>query len=155
VLVFFVIKAIHIELVSDLSTDSFLGALKRFTARGGRPLDVFCHNATNFTEAKKKLEALKEFLFKKETIEKTNQFCHNEFINFRFIPPRAPYLEASGNRPLRASRDSLIEHYGMPDIHLKNLALRSDLLRIQTTCRIEMCHLSVISIYGYMGGRQI
>ncbi|XP_065724446.1 uncharacterized protein [Drosophila suzukii] len=91
VFVCFVIKVIHIELVSSLSTDSFLSALKRFIARRGRPSDVFFDNATYFTGAKNKLEALKEFLFKKETIEKTNH-NNNEFINFHFIPPRAPHF---------------------------------------------------------------
>jgi len=57
-------------------------------------------------------------------------------FTFTLYPP-APYLESSGNRPSRASWDSLIEHYEMPDIQLKNSALRSDLLRIQTTCRLS------------------
>nr|XP_041632357.1 uncharacterized protein LOC121502721 [Drosophila kikkawai] len=92
VFVCFATKAIHVEVVSDLTTDSFIASLKRFIARRGLPSDIFCDNATNFAGANNKLEALKQFLFKKETAESIHHFCRNEFINFHFIPPRAPHF---------------------------------------------------------------
>ncbi|XP_070142231.1 uncharacterized protein [Drosophila kikkawai] len=92
VFVCFATKAIHVEVVSDLTTDSFIASLKRFIARRGLPSDIFCDNATNFAGANNKLEALKQFLFKKETAESFHHFCRNEFINFHFIPPRAPHF---------------------------------------------------------------
>ncbi|XP_070141133.1 uncharacterized protein [Drosophila kikkawai] len=92
VFVCFATKAIHVEVVSDLTTDSFIASLKRFIARRGLPSDIFCDNATNFAGANNKLEALKQFLFKKETAESIHNFCRNEFINFHFIPPRAPHF---------------------------------------------------------------
>ena len=45
-------KAVHIEVVSDLTTEAFIGALKRFTARRGKPSNIYSDNATNFVGAK-------------------------------------------------------------------------------------------------------
>lgn len=47
-----VTKAIHIELVNDLSTHAFLNSLKRFDARRGLCSSIYCDNATNFIGAK-------------------------------------------------------------------------------------------------------
>ncbi|XP_061394644.1 uncharacterized protein LOC133330196, partial [Musca vetustissima] len=47
-------KAVHIEVVSDLSTDAFIAALKRLIGRRGLPTDIFCDNATNFVGANSK-----------------------------------------------------------------------------------------------------
>ncbi|XP_053973204.1 uncharacterized protein LOC128873578 [Hylaeus volcanicus] len=49
------VKAIHIEVVSDLSTDSFLGALRRFVGRRGVPTNIYSDNGTNFVEANNQL----------------------------------------------------------------------------------------------------
>lgn len=49
-------KAIHIELVSDLSTDSFLNAFKRFLSRRGPVSCMYSDNATNFIGAKNSLD---------------------------------------------------------------------------------------------------
>ena len=44
-------RAIHIEVLHDLTTDSFLCALRRFISRRGRPQDVYSDNGTNFVGA--------------------------------------------------------------------------------------------------------
>ncbi|XP_043062740.1 uncharacterized protein LOC122319478 [Drosophila yakuba] len=118
VFVCFATKAIHVEVVSDLTTDSFIASLKCFIARRGLPSDIFCDNATNFAGANNKLESLKQFLFKDETTKTIHYFCRSEFINFHFIPPRAPHFggiwEAAVksvkgllNRTLRDTRPAL------------------------------------------------
>ncbi|XP_055613513.1 uncharacterized protein LOC129759956 [Uranotaenia lowii] len=61
-------KAVHIELVGDLSTASFLSALQRFVARRGKPQYIYSDNATNFVGARNELHALYEmFSSPKET----------------------------------------------------------------------------------------
>ncbi|XP_057337763.1 uncharacterized protein LOC130675883 [Microplitis mediator] len=52
IFVCFATKAIHIELASDLSTETFISCLRRFFARRGRSLNLYSDNATNFTGAK-------------------------------------------------------------------------------------------------------
>nr|XP_042912776.1 uncharacterized protein LOC107436914 [Parasteatoda tepidariorum] len=51
-------RAVHIELVSDLTTDKFLMALKRFVGRRGLPLTIYTDNATTFHAANKELSIL-------------------------------------------------------------------------------------------------
>ncbi|XP_033251528.1 uncharacterized protein LOC117190588 [Drosophila miranda] len=85
-------KAVHIEVVSDLSTKAFLNALKRMGGRRTLPTDIFCDNATNFLGASNQLQELKKFMFLKQTQDEIYKFCASDFINFHFIPPRAPHF---------------------------------------------------------------
>ncbi|XP_011173271.2 uncharacterized protein LOC105205570 [Solenopsis invicta] len=48
VFVCFVVKAIHLELVSDLTTDAFLAAYRRFTVRRGLCRVIYTDNSTTF-----------------------------------------------------------------------------------------------------------
>lgn len=51
-------KAIYLELVGDLITDSFLGTLPRFTVRHGYPNGIRNDNATNIRGADLALDQL-------------------------------------------------------------------------------------------------
>ena len=42
------VKAVHIELVSDMTTASFIAALKRFVSRRGIPDQIHSDNGSNF-----------------------------------------------------------------------------------------------------------
>ena len=78
-------KAIHLEAVSSLSTDAFLAAFKRFTARRGTPSTVHSDNATNFVGAD---HALQDFLASLST--ELPAHLVPQKITWKFIPPRAP-----------------------------------------------------------------
>lgn len=51
VFVCFATKAIYLELVSDLTTDSFIATLKMFISRRGKPDRIHSDNATTFVGA--------------------------------------------------------------------------------------------------------
>ncbi|XP_075150712.1 uncharacterized protein LOC142224812 [Haematobia irritans] len=85
-------KAVHIEAVSDLSTDAFIAALKRMIGRRVLPTDIYCDNGTNFVGANSKMKDLKIFLFDQNHQNEIVNYCANEFVNFHFIPPRAPHF---------------------------------------------------------------
>ena len=46
VFICFVTKAVHLELVTDLTTEAFIGCLKRFFARRGKSKNIYSDNAT-------------------------------------------------------------------------------------------------------------
>ena len=47
------IRAVHIELAGNLSTDNFILALRRSISRRGHPKNIFSNNETNFTGAQR------------------------------------------------------------------------------------------------------
>ena len=53
-----VTRAVHLELVREMTTEAFLRSFKRFTARRGVPAKVISDNAKTFISAAKKLSAL-------------------------------------------------------------------------------------------------
>lgn len=55
-------KAVHLELVSDLSTSAFLAALRRMAARRGAPGHIYSDQGTNFVGANKVLQQEYEHL---------------------------------------------------------------------------------------------
>ncbi|GFY08370.1 integrase catalytic domain-containing protein [Trichonephila clavipes] len=64
VFICFTVKAIHLEIVSDLTTEAFLAALKRFVARRGRPIEIHSDNGRNFVGANNELRKIQKALFK-------------------------------------------------------------------------------------------
>ncbi|KAJ8720696.1 hypothetical protein PYW08_006161 [Mythimna loreyi] len=82
-------KAVHIEVVSDLTTKGFLAAFKRFVARRGHCRNIWSDNGTNIQGASKELDAL---------LRSKNRGIANEIAaalategtTWHFIPPHAP-----------------------------------------------------------------
>ena len=58
VFVSFTVKAVHLELVSDLTTDAFIATLRRFIARCGKPSLIVSDHGTNFVGALRELKTL-------------------------------------------------------------------------------------------------
>jgi hypothetical protein len=81
-------KAVHLEVVEDLTSESFIATLKRFFATRGRCGMLWSDNGTNFVGAKNSLNELYSFLSQNQS-EITN-FCADERMDWKFIPPRAP-----------------------------------------------------------------
>ncbi|GFU20694.1 uncharacterized protein TNCV_3176321 [Trichonephila clavipes] len=57
-----VFKAVHIELVSDLTSQAFIAALKRFMARRGKCAKLFSDNGKNFVGASNEIKKLLEIV---------------------------------------------------------------------------------------------
>ena len=58
IFVFFVTKSVHIEIVTSLSTEAFLAALKRFIARREKPRTICLENSTRFQRAANEFNAV-------------------------------------------------------------------------------------------------
>ncbi|GFU74061.1 uncharacterized protein TNCV_1641851 [Trichonephila clavipes] len=81
-------KAVHLEIVSDLTTDAFLATLKLFVARRGKCATISSDNAKNFVGANRELKRLHNLL--KFPEEKLSSYLSSEGISWNFMPPRAP-----------------------------------------------------------------
>ena len=90
VFVCFSIKAMHLELVSDLTSEAFIAALRRFVARRGLPDVIHCDNGTNFVGANNTLKEMHNFL--KNNSNSLIETLGTHRINFKFIAPRSPHL---------------------------------------------------------------
>ncbi|XP_065089275.1 uncharacterized protein LOC135710594 [Ochlerotatus camptorhynchus] len=85
-----VTKAVHLELVADLTTQAFLASLRRFSSRRGKPVIIMCDNAKNFVGAKRELEQLRKLFISQEFQDSVTRDAANDNIEFRFIPARSP-----------------------------------------------------------------
>ena len=85
------VKATHLELVSDLTSQAFVAALRRFIARRGKPRLLWIHHGSNFVRAAKDLADLIAFLSHKQTqvryqtSEALRVFNGGSFLNTRLI----------------------------------------------------------------------
>ena len=83
-------RAIHLETLNTMGTDSFINALKRFVNQRGKVRELRCDRGTNFVGGKNELSALNEvntdsiknFLLTKE--------C--DLIEFKMNVPSAIYM---------------------------------------------------------------
>ena len=104
VFVCFASKAVHLETVNDLSTDSFLCSLNRFIGRRGLPKIIWCDNATNFVGAAN--------LWSNNDKTKVKEVTASSGITFRFIPPRAPHFGGLWEAAVKAAKNLLLRTLG-------------------------------------------
>ena len=86
------VKAVHLEAVSDLTTDAFIACLRRFIARRGKPILIWSDNGSNFVGAARLLTELYEFLRMRETEHVVASYCASQGVTWEFIPERAPHF---------------------------------------------------------------
>ena len=77
-------RAIHLEIVTDLSTETFLLALRRFASRKSLPQIIVSDNGSTYLSA---AEELKELLSSRNLIESLNR----QGVIWKLIPKRAPW----------------------------------------------------------------
>lgn len=84
-------KAVHLEIVSDLTAVAFLAAFKRFISRRGQVTDMYSDNGTNFVLANKILQQdMKEFTRDYSDVIVEN--LANLGTKWHFIPARSPHF---------------------------------------------------------------
>ncbi|XP_075157794.1 uncharacterized protein LOC142231060 [Haematobia irritans] len=89
VFVCMVTKALHLEAVSDLTTNAFMAAFRRFVSRRGTCTDIYSDCGTNFVGASKELK----ILFNRSSKSLPDDLRHALSLNctnWHFIPPASP-----------------------------------------------------------------
>ncbi|XP_050072670.1 uncharacterized protein LOC126560760 [Anopheles maculipalpis] len=96
------IRAIHLEVVHSLATESCIMAVRRFVARRGAPIEIFSDNGTNFVGASRQL---------RKEIEQRNEILATTFTNehtrWNFNPPGAPHMGGAWERMVRSVKAAI------------------------------------------------
>ena len=95
-------RAVHIDILASLDTDSFLMALRRFIARRGKPAELLSDQGTNFKGGERELREAFQALHPglKEELS-----VHQ--ISFKFNPPNAPHFGGIWEREIRSVKAAL------------------------------------------------
>lgn len=80
------VKAVHLEVVFNLTTDAFIACFRWFVAHCGKPSMVWSAHGTNFVGAARVVAELYRFLRQQETEEVISNFCTSQGIAWDFIP---------------------------------------------------------------------
>lgn len=129
VFVCFTTKAIHLEVVSDLTTDTFLAALDRFTSRRGSPEHMYSDNAKTFIGAKNILAQDQEL----SILDYKEVAVHlaNDGTQWHFIPPKAPHFGGLHEAGVKSMKHHLKRVVGDTKLTFEELTT--------ITARIESC----------------
>ena len=90
-------RAIHLEMVYSLDTDSCVSAVLRFIARRGHPLTIWSDNGTNFVGANNELKQFASMWQNNYFQEKLRQ----KKIVWKFNPAAAPHFGGSWERMVK------------------------------------------------------
>ena len=92
-------RAIHIEKLELMDSDSFINCLRRFTARRGVPDTLYCDHGSNFMGAISELKELSE--------EQIQDYCQRQDIQWILNPPAASHMSGAWERLIRTIRKVL------------------------------------------------
>jgi hypothetical protein len=84
-----VTRAVHIDVVSEMTSRGFLETFKRFTARRGHCSDLYSDNGTNFVGAAKELREMLQSE-RSTMVQEIAEGLASKGTTWHFIPPRAP-----------------------------------------------------------------
>ena len=97
-------RAIHLEKLHSLDTDSFINGLMRFTSRRGTPERIRSDNGTNFVGGHKELRAAVEHW---NESHQTKEYLLLRHIEWEFNPPTASHMGGVWERQIRTVRKVL------------------------------------------------
>ncbi len=91
-------RAVHLELLEDMSTATFLLAFDRFAARRGKPEKVISDNGSNFLGGENELRKQWDW----NTVKNKK-----DEITWEFIPPLAPHFGGLHERMVASAKSAL------------------------------------------------
>ena len=109
-----VTRAVHLELVEDLSTGTFRRCLRRFIAKRGMPVLIVSDNAKTFQETEKALKKLFDYPEVKADLERDR-------IGWQFNLERAPWWGGFFERMVSSVKGCLRETLGHVRLTLDEL----------------------------------
>ena len=114
-------RAIHLEMLEDLSTDCFINALRCFISLRGVVKTIFCDQGTNFVGAHNEMQqALTELEHSKLEI-----FLSSKQVEFKFNVPHASEQAGVWERQIRTTRSVLRSVIDFSNTRLDDSSLRT------------------------------
>ncbi|XP_062716865.1 uncharacterized protein LOC109416846 [Aedes albopictus] len=98
------VRAVHLEVVSSLTTSSCVSAVRRFIGRRGAPVEFYSDNGTNFQGAERLLRGQIE-----RGLSSTFTSAQTKWL---FIPPGAPHMGGAWERMVQSVKAAMGEAYG-------------------------------------------
>ncbi|XP_052699402.1 uncharacterized protein LOC128176925 [Crassostrea angulata] len=107
-------RALHLELVPNLTQSSFLLAFRRFISRRSLPSIMISDNATTFQSASKEI-------IRSSHAENVHQKLAEYGVQWKFIPSRAPWYGGWWERLIGLTKTSLLKVLGRSKINMETL----------------------------------
>ena len=104
-------RAIHLEVVTDLTEETFIQAFRRFASRKSMPRQVISDNASTYLSAAEELKQL----FQSPSLKKA---FSNHGIEWKFIPKRAPWYGGFWERLIGMTKTVIKKVLGRARINL-------------------------------------
>lgn len=131
------IRAVHLELVSDMSTETFLLAFKRFIFRRGLCKVVYSDNArTSFKQADHYLRELWKSIKEPELL----WYFTEKGITWKYIAERAAWWSGFWERLVRSVKTCLRKMMGRASLNFEEIT--SLLAEVEAT--INSCPLTFV-----------
>ena len=107
-------RAVHLEIVNDLTPECFLQAFRRFTSRRSLPRVMMLDNATTFTADGEELQSLLSPTALADNLTRRG-------VEWCFIPKRAPWFSRFWGRLIGLTKSTLKRVLGCTHATLENL----------------------------------
>lgn len=110
-------KAVHLEVVSDLTSEAFILCIRRFVARRGKPYAIYCDNGRNFIGACNELGRMLQ-----KSQDSVFNYSANEGIRFVFGPAYSPHFGGIWEAGIKSSKYHLKRVAGEACLTFEELA---------------------------------
>ena len=116
------VKAVHLEVVSSLTSEAFVAALRLFVARRGHPSLIWSDNGTNFVGANRELREMHQFLLRGDVQHTIVNFCSSIGIEWKFIPEHSPHFGGLWEAAVKSTKKHLRRIVGDVKLTFEELA---------------------------------
>ena len=115
-------KAVHLEVVSDLTTPAFIASLDRFVSRRGLPFHLHSDNGSNYIGARNQLAALYKMLSSTSSQDAIHAYMFAHHITWHNSPQRAPHFGGLWEAAVKSSKFHLKRIIGQENLTYEELS---------------------------------
>ena len=120
-------RAVHVEILELMDTNSMINALRRFMSRRGTPVKILSDLGTNFVGANNELSSSVKQLEKSRIYD----FCVKQNVQWVFNPPCAPHMAGVVERMVQTVKrvfNAMLQNARLTDEILRTLMCEAESL---------------------------